>query len=111
MIYELREYVAASGAAERLHLRFADSTLDLFARHGLDVVGFWHDEADPGRIVYLLRFADEAERARAWAGFRADEDWKRVKRESEADGPLVAEMAGRVLVSPGYWDPPAPGAG
>ncbi len=108
MIYELREYVAASGAAERLHRRFADSTLDLFARHGLDVVGFWHDEADPGRIIYLLRFEDEDERARAWAGFRDDEDWKRVKRESEADGPLVAEMAGRVLVSPGYWVPPAP---
>ena len=102
MIYELREYVAAPGAAERLHRRFADATLDLFSHHGLQPLGFWHDREDPGRIVYLLRFADEEERANAWAAFQADEDWQRVKRESEADGPVVAEQISRVLVTPAY---------
>ncbi len=103
MIHELREYVAADGAAEKLHRRFADSTLELFERHGLDVAGLWHDDADPGRIVYLLRFDDEETRRQAWAGFQADEDWQRVKRESEADGPVVSEMTSRVLVTPSYW--------
>jgi hypothetical protein len=104
MIYELREYVAAPGAADRLHRRFADATLPLFARHGLELAGFWQDRDEPGRIVYLLRFGDEEQRARAWAGFQADEDWRRVKRESEADGPLVAEQLSRVLVPPAYAD-------
>jgi hypothetical protein len=103
MIYELREYIAAAGAADALHRRFAESTLELFGRHGLELVGFWHDEADPGRILYLLRFADEDARKRAWAAFQADEDWQRVKHESEADGRLVAKQSSRVLVSPSYW--------
>lgn len=104
MIYELREYVAAPGAADRLHRRFADSTLALFRRHELDPVGFWHDRDDPARIVYLLRFDTEEDRKAAWAGFQADEDWKCVKRESEADGPVVAEQHSRVLVTPDYFD-------
>ena len=104
MIYELREYVAAPGATERLHRRFADHTLDLFRRHGLDPVGFWHDREETGRVVYLLAFAGEEERKRAWAAFEADEDWQRVKRESETDGPVVAEKSSRVLVAPDYVD-------
>ena len=102
MIYELREYVAAPGAADRLHRRFADDTLDLFSRHGLEPLGFWHDREDPGRIVYLLGFADEEERKRSWAAFQDDEDWRRVKRESEADGPVVTKQISRVLVAPDY---------
>jgi hypothetical protein len=113
MIYELREYVAAPDAAERLHRRFADSTLTLLRRHGLDPVGFWQDSDDPGRILYLLRFDGEDDRKRAWAGFQADEDWQRVKRESEADGPVVAEQNSRVLVAPAYFgdDERGPDAG
>jgi hypothetical protein len=102
MIYELREYVAAPGAADRLHRRFADDTLNLFSRHGLEPLGFWHDRDDPGHIIYLLGFADEEERARIWASFQSDEDWRRVKQASEADGPIVAEQISRVLVAPDY---------
>lgn len=104
MIYELREYVAAPGAADRLHRRFAESTLDLFRRHGLEPAGFWHDRDDRGRIVYLLRFEDDEQRRSAWAAFQDDEEWKRVKRASEADGPVVAEQTSRVLVAPDYVD-------
>lgn len=103
MIYELREYVAAPGAADRLHARFADHTFGLFDRHGMTVSGFWHDAADPGRIVYLLAFPDEEARRAAWKAFGADPDWRRVKAESEAGGPLVAEMNSRTLVQAPYW--------
>lgn len=103
MIYELREYAAASGSAEALHARFADHTLDLFARHGMEVVGFWADRDDHDRVLYLLRFADEEAQRTAWAGFQADQDWKRIKTESEADGPIVAEMTSRTLERAPYW--------
>ena len=105
MIYELREYVAAPGAADRLHARFADHTLDLFARHGLTVAGFWTDAEDSSTIRYLLRFADEAARKDAWAAFQADPDWQAVKAESERDGAIVAEMRSHVLVDVPYWSP------
>jgi len=103
VIYELREYVAAHGMVEALHERFRRHTLDLFARHGLNVVGYWHDGDDPARIVYLLKFSDEGSREAAWAEFQADPDWKRAKAESEREGPVVAEMSSRTLVAPEYW--------
>jgi hypothetical protein len=102
MIYELREYVAAPGRADVLHKRFADQTLALFATHGITVAGFWTDVNDDGRVVYLVRFADEEARARAWEGFGNDPHWQRVKAESEADGPVVAEMHSTVLTPTAY---------
>jgi hypothetical protein len=103
MIYELREYAATPGSVEALHARFADHTLGLFEKHGMEVVGFWTDQADANRLLYLLRFADEEAQCSAWAGFKADPDWKRIKAESEADGPIVAEMTSRTLGSTPYW--------
>lgn len=103
MLFEMREYVAAPGAADRLHRRFADHTLALFERHGLEVVGFWTDRDDPGRIVYVLRFPDAEARDRAWAAFGADPQWKQVKAESERDGPVVSEMHSRLLSPTDYW--------
>lgn len=103
MIYELREYVAAAGCADRLHQRFREHVLDLFERHGLEVVGFWHDAEDAGRVVYLMRFQDEPSRVAAWAAFQADPQWQTVKSESEADGAIVSEMTNCVLVHPAYW--------
>jgi hypothetical protein len=41
MIYELRTYWAAPGQLERLQTRFRSLTLRIFARHGLQVIGFW----------------------------------------------------------------------
>lgn len=103
MIYELREYLAVEGRAAELHRRFAEHTLGLFERHGLEVTGFWTDTGDDGRIVYLLRFPDDETRKRAWAAFGADPGWKAVKAASEANGPIVAEMNSTILTSPEYW--------
>ncbi|TDC46172.1 NIPSNAP family protein [Actinomadura sp. KC345] len=103
MIYELREYTAAPGGAEALHARFADHTLALFERLGMEVAGFWSDLDDPGRILYLLRFPDEEARRAAWAAFQADPEWRRVKAESEAGGAIVETMTSRRLGTAPYW--------
>ncbi|MBM9462838.1 NIPSNAP family protein [Aeromicrobium sp. YIM 150415] len=103
MIYELREYVAHEGAEQKVHDRFADDTLPLFERHGLDVIGFWQDREDPTRILYLLRFDDLDTQQLAWSRFQNDPDWKQAKASSEADGPIVAEMTSRILNPVSYW--------
>jgi hypothetical protein len=103
MIYELREYVAVPGQREAVHRRFAEGTLALFEKHGLDVAGYWADEHDGDRIVYLMRFADEETRRQKWAAFQGDQDWKALKTASEANGPIVVEMLSRTLTSPAYW--------
>lgn len=122
MIYELREYVAAPGKTEALHSRFAEGTLALFAKHGITVVGFWTTTADgppstngngdggageadgPGsRIVYVVRFADEAAQQQAWAAFQGDPEWQRLKSSTETDGPLAARMTSSTLTTTAYW--------
>ena len=104
MIFELREYQAAPGELGRLNRRFADHTLRLFRRHGLDVVGFWADASDPSTLVYLLRFSDQQERDRAWEAFKSDPEWQRVKATSEADGALTVSQSSRLLVLADYWE-------
>lgn len=103
MLHELREYVAEPGRAADLHARFADHTLELFAKHGMEVVGFWTDASDEGRILYLLRFPSLAAKSAAWAAFQADPVWQQVKASSEAHGPIVASMASMVLAEVPYW--------
>jgi hypothetical protein len=103
MIYELREYVAREDSVQQVHDRFAKHTLPLFARHGLDVLGFWVDDDDPNRVLYLLQFPDRPSQDRAWAAFQGDPDWKAAKADSETNGPIVATMTSRTLAPVSYW--------
>ena len=103
MIYELREYVSHDHTQQQVHDRFRDATLPLFDKHGLDVVGFWADQDDPRRIVYLLRFDDLVAKTQAWQSFQQDPDWKQAKAASEAHGPIVASMSSRTLQPVSYW--------
>ena len=105
MIYELRTYWVAPGKLDRLHTRFRELTLGLFARHAMNVVAFWTPapttEAS-GDLVYLLAFPDQAALEAAWAAFRADPEWQAGKAASEADGPLVAKLTSTVLQPTDY---------
>ena len=103
MLFELREYIAEPGRAADLHARFADHTMALFAKHGMAVTGFWTDAKDDGRIIYLLRFADEDAKEAAWAAFKADPEWQRVKAASEENGPIVAKILSTTLAAVPYW--------
>jgi hypothetical protein len=100
-VFELRTYHAAPGRMAALQDRFRDHTLALFEKHGLGVVGFWTslDAADePGdTLVYLLAFDDRQAARSAWAAFRDDPDWARVRAESEPDGPLTVGIESMFL--------------
>ena len=103
MIYELRIYEAAPGRMADLNARFRDHTLRIFANHGLDVVGFW-TYAHGGwsdQLVYLMKFEDMADRDRKWAAFRADEEWRQVRADSERDGAIVTRIRSDILAPTG----------
>jgi hypothetical protein len=89
MLYELRVYEAHPGKAEAMRARFRDHAMRLFPGHGITLVGVFALEPADGRIAYIARFADEAARQAAWASFGQDAEWKRIKAESERDGPLL----------------------
>lgn len=94
--YELRTYDAVPGRMPDLLTRFKAHTEDLFAEHGIESIGYWIDDADENRLVYLLRHSDAE---KSWTGFKSDSRWLAAKAESEADGPLTTAIASRYLTS------------
>ena len=100
MIYELREYTAVPGKLPALIQRFNEHTLELFEKHGMDLVFISHTQLGDNslnEVVYMLRFDSYDDLERRWAGFLADPEWRRVKAESEVDGPLNVSVRRRIL--------------
>ncbi len=95
-MYELRAYYYAPGKAEALNRRMADHTVALFARHGIEVVGFWEPQ-DASKLVYLVRFKGPEQREEAWKRFQADPEWQSIKAESEKEGPLFVSQDSTLL--------------
>ncbi|MCX6029793.1 MAG: NIPSNAP family protein [Chloroflexi bacterium] len=109
MIYELRTYWAAPEKREALHQRFQTLTFGVFARHQMQVVGFWTPEPiteESGDLVYLLAFPDRPAREHAWAAFRADPEWQAGKVASEVDGTLTRKITSTILQPTDYSPSP-----
>ncbi len=101
MIYELRTYRIPEGRMPDILRRFETVTMNLFARHGIDVVGFW-TKVDVNELVYICRFADTKAMDTAWEAFRADPEWIAVKKRSEENGKIVSEVLSQMLQPTGF---------
>jgi len=91
-VYELRTYTTLEGRLPALLARFRDHTVRLFAKHGIESIGYWVP-ADPPRsqntLIYLLRHKSREAAAASWEAFRNDPEWQKVRAESEASGKIV----------------------
>ena len=92
MLYELRIYHMHPGRLPNICARFADHTLALFHKHGIQVTDFWIDAQGQNRIYYVCAFTDDETRQAAWSAFREDPEWIRARDESELDGPIVERV-------------------
>lgn len=106
MIYELREYIAGENKVEALHNRFKSHVLQLFEKHNIIVKGFWTDYENPSKLVYLCQFNSQEEQKNAWSAFGIDPEWKRIKQESEVNGPLTSSMKSMILEPVDYTTQP-----
>ena len=97
MIYELRIYHMHPGRLPNICARFADHTLALFARHGIEVTDFWVDAAGQEKIYYVCAFTDAAAQKAAWSAFRDDSDWISARNESELSGPIVERVESHTM--------------
>ena len=91
-VYELRLYHAKEGKLEALKSRFRDHTDAIFRRHNMKSVGYWSPQDPPdsqNMFVYILEHPSREGAEKNWAAFQADPEWKKVKAESEMNGPLV----------------------
>ncbi len=91
-------------AMAKVHRRFNDHTVGLFAQYGIVPVGFWSVEvgADQPSLYYLVRYNSLAEREAPWAAFRADPTWQQVYAESEKDGPILLRVTANILAPTAY---------
>lgn len=78
--------------------------MDLFRKHGIEVVGFWTvEDPNPGHeLVYLTRFESRKAADSAWAAFREDPEWIETRKRSEANGPIVDDVIERTLAPTGF---------
>lgn len=99
MIHEMRVYRCVPGRLPALLRRFETVTLAIWDRHGIRQAGFWTTLVGEsnGDLTYLLAWDSMAERERIWAGFMADPEWLAKRAASEADGPIVQNIANQFL--------------
>jgi len=91
-VYELRMYHVHEGKMDALKARFGDHTDAIFKRHHMISIGYWVPEDAPSSqnlFIYILEHPSRQEAEKNWAAFQADPEWKKVKAESEKEGPLV----------------------
>src|SRR5262249_47174600 len=101
----MRTYYAASGKMEALHARFRDHTCQLFAKHGMTIVGFWvpaDTEEAQKKLVYILAYPSKEARAKSWEAFQNDPEWKAAKEASEKEGKLVNKVESVFLTGRDY---------
>ncbi len=91
-VYELRLYHVNPGKMQALVDRFGNHTDRIFKRYNMRSVGYWVPEDAPSSqnlFVYVLEHPSREEAKKNWDAFHDDPEWKTVKAESEARGPLV----------------------
>jgi hypothetical protein len=90
-VYELRLYHVNEGKMDALKARFGNHTDSIFKRHNMKSVGYWSPEDAPSSdlFIYILEHPSRHEAEKNWAAFQADQEWQKVKAESEAHGALV----------------------
>jgi hypothetical protein len=109
------EAALALGRAGRRGLALAARLLGLlgqtwllFEKHGMTVIGFWTPLKQKGgeeKLIYLLAYPSKAAADRSWKAFRDDPAWKKVREESEKNGPLLARPPESVYLEPTDYSP------
>lgn len=100
-VYELRTYTAPPGKLDALIARFRDHTETIFGRYNLKAIGYRVPEDNKNnQLIYIVEHKSKADADRNWAAFQADPEWKKVRAESEKDGPLTTKPPERVFMDP-----------
>lgn len=91
VIFELRLYSVAPGRMADCHARFRDHFPALFRRHGIACIGRWTATAGPDapRFVYMMAYQSYAEREACWDSFYKDDEWWRLRAETNAGSEMI----------------------
>ena len=102
-VYESRTYFAMPGKLDELKARFRDHTITIFNSHHMKSVGYWiPQENTDNKLVYILEHPSLEDAKKNWAAFRADPEWQKVAKESEANGKLVDHVGAFYMIRPTF---------
>ena len=99
--FELRTDVVNPGKLPMLNARFRKHTTSLFNRHGIQNVSYWtpFDQPDSkDTLIYLVHHANRKQADLNWEAFGQDPEWKKVARESQIQGKLLARPPERLYL-------------
>ena len=99
--FELRTYVVNPGKLPMLNARFRKHTTSLFNQHGIQNVSYWtpFDQPDSkDTLIYLVHHANRKQADLNWEAFGQDPEWKKVARESQIQGKLLARPPERLYL-------------
>jgi heme-degrading monooxygenase HmoA len=105
LIHQLRIYEIFERNKAAFHARFRDHAMRIMRKYGFEFVAMWESKTDRRtEFIYVLVWPDIATKEAAWNKFRADEEWKDIKRVTAAEhGDLVGETEDRVLTPTAYF--------
>ncbi len=98
-LFELRTYVASPGNLSNLDARFRDHTIELFAKHGITNIIYFHlmpdQEGAENHLIYLIAHDDLLTRDESFKNFAQDPAWKKARLDSEENaGGSLTEKGG-----------------
>lgn len=102
-VYELRTYTCNEGKLEALKARFRDHTIQIFKRHGIESIGYWvpqDPEKSKNTLIYIVAHPSREAATKNWDAFRADPEWIKVSKESEASGKILAKSPESMFMDP-----------
>jgi NIPSNAP len=110
MIHQLRIYEIFDKNKEAFHNRFREQAWRIMRSYGFNILGTWETRmGERTEFVYLLAWPDERTMRQAWEQFRANEEWKEIKKITNArHGDLVGDIQDRTL-TPTSYSPAIPG--
>lgn len=102
-LYELRTYYAMPGKLEALNARFRNHTCKLFEKHGMVNLGYWVPiENKDQKLIYVIAHADRAARDASFKAFGNDPEWKKVQKETTANGEIVQKVESILMSATDY---------
>ncbi len=100
----MRTYYAAEGKLDALHQRFRDHTIRLFAKHGIESLGYFVPlgENHERKLVFFIAYPSREERDARWNAFFQDAEWQQAYKSSEINGKLVEKAETVYLTATDY---------
>ena len=102
-LFELRIYESPTHRQlGYLHDRFAGGEIDIFHKSGIHPILYADTIFGPNRpnMAYLIPFESETHREKAWAAFRSNPDWTKIRDESVQHGGEIVRNITNMLLTP-----------